>query len=122
MKVHQIYDRKLNWPRFARKLQKLGIYHKELIDEILQQEIQCNDEESVADLEYLRAINGHQNSMVDLRKILVDDQMRLFVYGDCGSCTKLLFKIDVHLREFVSLGHVDLSGANANHCDENQYL
>ncbi|XP_055300609.1 uncharacterized protein LOC129567524 isoform X2 [Sitodiplosis mosellana] len=62
MNFHQQLDIRLNWPKFALRLNSLGIYHEPLIQEILKRRsyFESFDKSSMQDLE-----NLHMNKLVN---------------------------------------------------------
>lgn len=60
MNFHQQFDIRLNWPKFALRLYRFGIYHKPLVNEILKQKshFQSIDADCFANLEAIQRVRS----------------------------------------------------------------
>lgn len=126
MNFHQQFDIRLNWPKFALRLHRLGIYHKPLINEIFKQKSQF-DADGLADLESLQMeklvnLKDIGSKLPDLKRILGENQLRLLVHADNGVVIPLLIKIDIHSKEFVSFGDGETNSLRSIRCDGDQCL
>lgn len=128
MNFHQQFDIRLNWPKFALRLNRLGVYHKPLITEIFKQKSQFEsiDLDSIADLEALqlgKLVNADVHSKLsNLKRTLGENRLRLLVYADNGVIIPLLVKIDIHSKEFVPFENSETNSINSIRCDDNQCL
>lgn len=128
MNFHQQFDMKLNWPKFALRLHRLGVCHKPLIDEILRRKshFETTDAVSYAELEALQMemlVNAEiRNILPDLKQNIGEDNVRLIVYAGNGVVIPLLVKIDIHSKEFVAFGDDETNSLNSIRCNENHCL
>lgn len=128
MNFHQQFDMKLNWPKFALRLHRLGVYHQRLINEILRRKSHCETIDAVCYAE-LEAIQMEKLVDAEIRTILQslkqnvgEDHLRLIVYADNGLVIPLLLKIDIDSKEFVAFGDDETNSLNSIRFNENQCL
>lgn len=128
MNFHQQFDIKINWPKFALQLHHLGIYHKTLINAILQQKtvFQSVDKRGVAALEIiemekiLRVPVG--KSLEDLKRVVGENQIRLLVHSNFEAIIPIVFKMNVHSKHFASFRSLETESIHSYQCDQNQCL
>lgn len=128
MNFHQQFDIKINWPKFALQLHHLGIYHKTLINAILQQKtvFQSVDKRRVAALEIiemekmLRVPVG--KSLEDLKRVVGENQIRLLVHSNFDAVIPIVFKMNIHSKHFASFRSLETESIHSYQCDRNQCL
>lgn len=127
MNFHQQFDIRLNWPKFAFRLYRIGIYHKPLISEIFKQKSHfeaISNANCVADLEGIymeKLVNADiRNELSNLKRILDENELRLLVHADNGVVVPLLVKIDIHSKGFASFGDDETNSLNSIRCNDNQ--
>lgn len=126
MNFHQQFDIKLNWPKFALSLKRLGIEHKLLITEILEQrsrfKFTANSIQELETLEFEKLTNAHVgDSLTDL-KLNFDEYIRILVHTNVGTFIPLLVKIDLHTKCVVPFGETKTNSLSSIKCDDNHCL
>lgn len=128
LNLHNQFDIRLNWPKFALRLHRLGIYHTLLINEILRQKshFKTFDTQSVAELESLQMeklvdakISGW---LPDFKESVGEKNLRLLVYAENGVIIPLLIKINIHSKTFAPFGNAETNSLNSIRCNDNQSL
>lgn len=127
MNFHQYLDQKLNWPKFALRLNNMGVYHKLLIQEILKQRqhFEPINESSFRELEILemeKLINAPVCHFLPDLKAIFGEHIRLLVNVDRGGTVPLLVKIDIHSKNFVSFVESEAYLLSSIQCGDNQCL
>lgn len=127
MNFHQQFDIRLNWPKFALRLNSVGIYHKPLIQAILRdrQHFKQIDVSSIEELEILqmeKLLNASLRCSLPDLKMIFGENIRLLVHEDNDTIIPLLVKIDIHSRKFVPFGETETNSLSSIQCDDNQLL
>lgn len=126
MNFHQQFDIKLNWPKFALSLKRLGIEHKLLITEILKQrsrfKFTANSVQELEILEFERLTNAHvRDSLTDL-KLNFEEYIGILVHTNDDTFIPLLVKIDLHSKSVVPFGETKTNSLSSIKCDDNHCL
>lgn len=127
MNFHQQLDIKLDWPKFALRLNNFGIYHEPLIQEILKrrQQFELLDGSSIQELEILqmeKLVNASVYNLLSDLRTNFGEYIRLLMRIDNDAIIPLLLKIDFHSKQLVPFEELETNSLCAVKCDENQCL
>lgn len=128
MNFHQQLDLRLNWPKFALRLNNVGIYDKQLIQAILRERQHFKRIDHVSSIEELeilqmeKLVNASVRDSLPHLKMIFGEKIRLLVQEDNDTIIPLLVKIDIHSKNFVPFGETEISSLSSIQCDDNQLL
>lgn len=124
--LHQQFDIRLNWPKFALTLYNLGIHQQPLTNEILKRRSKFEtyeDFDAFECHEMEQLLNTNIQYLISDFKRAIGKHMRLLVCTDDDIVVPMLVKIDIHSKKLVPFGDDKINSINSMPCDdENQYL
>lgn len=128
LNFHHQFDLRLNWPKFALRLHRLGTYHKPLVEAILEEKshFESFGADNIEALEILQMENILNipvgRSLLHLQNIAGVDSLRLLIRAENDAIIPLLVKMNIHSKHFVQFEESERDSFSSIQCDDNQCL
>lgn len=122
---HQQLDIHLNWPKFALTLNRLGIFHRPLIREILKRRAQFEAYNGYDSLECLvmeKLANTDVHHILSDLKRAMDKYMHLLACADNDIIIPMMFKIDTKSKKLLRFTDNHIVVVNSLPHHDNQLL